>query len=108
MRWTRQPARSSQTLADAEFVRSIAEHSAELLFSQLTVELARMDSSELRGYVRARATAVVRDEIAATAASESQRCSAAVVLAAVEQTVHLVVRRHWIDAAVPRSQRRVA
>jgi hypothetical protein len=106
--WTRAPRRSSGTPDDATFVRAIAQRCAERVKSQLVDQVPRMERAELRGYVRARALASVRQEIAAMAPRDAQHRSALLVLAAVEQTVHCVLHHEWISVRGTQAQRRAA
>jgi hypothetical protein len=109
MKWTRRRQTSSRRNSEPEWVDAVAERAAAALGAQLPAAATRWTAAELRGYVRARAAATVREQMAAIAdADSSLPLSAEVWNAVIERTVHLVLHRQWIDVPVSRSQRSAA
>jgi hypothetical protein len=109
MKWTRRRQTSSRRNSEPEWVDAVAERAAAALGAQLPAAATRWTAAaELRGYVRARAAATVREQMAAADADSPLSLSTEVWNAVIERTVHMVLHRQWIDVPVSRSQRSAA
>lgn len=83
-------------------VRVLAERSVEPVCRRLRVDLLRMSTSEMRGYVRARGLGVVRRQALLVAAESDDQTPLPehLVTRSLERTVHLVMRRLTTGALV--------
>jgi hypothetical protein len=75
-------------------VRDVATRAAHAVMLRLNADADLMSVAEFRGYVRARATSVVREQIRQSKAGGASQFALLDALAAtiLERTVHLVLR----------------
>jgi hypothetical protein len=110
MKWTRRRRTRSPSTSDPKWVEVVAERSAAAVWAQLPAAAIRWNPAELRGYVRARAAAAVREHVSVVAADagSDMAMSTDAWSVAIDRTVHLVMHRLWIDLPASRSKRSAA
>ena len=112
MKWTQRRKLGSTPSGDRESIRTIVERSAAAISSQLesSPHVTWIDAGELRGYVRALAATVVRQQAAqwAKEAESTETLTTEELRRAVEQTVHSVMRRQLVDLHAAQTRRRAA
>lgn len=92
---------SSKKVVSDQFARALSERSVGPVRGRLKSDLSNMSAAEARGYVRARALGVVRNQAHILAAETGQQALPdEVVQHALERTVHLVVRQ-WMTTPAP-------
>lgn len=92
---------SSKKVVSDQVARALSERSAGQVRGRLKSDLSNMSAAEARGYVRARALGVVRNQAHILAAETGQQALPdEVVQHALERTVHLVVRQ-WMTTPAP-------
>jgi hypothetical protein len=85
---------STKKAAPDQLVRSLSERCIGEVTCRLKADLSTMSAAELRGYVRARALAVLRQQARLLEAETGRSpLPAEVTLRALERTVHLVIRQ---------------